>query len=104
MSGAWEETQMKSLLCGAVAVLALAGSAMAQDKVTIRFANIFDGPGSEKWEPVLADFMAANPNIEVKSESVAGSGAAVYPDVLRTSMASGDPADVFFMWGGSIVK
>lgn len=95
---------MKSLICGAVAVLALAGSAVAQDKVTLRFANIFDGPTSEKWEPVLADFMAANPNIEVKSESVAGSGAAVYPDVLRTSMASGDPADVFFMWGGSIVK
>jgi raffinose/stachyose/melibiose transport system substrate-binding protein len=48
--------------------------------------------------------MAAHPDIEVKSESVAGSGAAVYPDVLRTSMASGDPADVFFLWGGSISK
>ncbi|MGV3491367.1 MAG: ABC transporter substrate-binding protein [Devosia sp.] len=96
---------MKSLLCGAVAVLALVGSAaIAQDKVTLRFANIFDAAGSERWEPVFADFMAANPNIEVRSESVAGSGAAVYPDVLRTSMASGDPPDVFFMWGGSIVK
>ncbi len=93
---------MKALLCGAVAALALAGSAVAQDKVTIRFANIFDGPGAEKFQPVLDDFMATHPNIEVKSESVAGSGAAVYPDVLRTSMASGDPADVFFMWGGSI--
>lgn len=96
---------MKALLCGAVAVVALASSAVvAQDKVALRFANIFDGPGSERWEPVLADFMATHPNIEIKSESVAGSGAAVYPDVLRTSMASGDPPDVFFMWGGSIVK
>ena len=96
---------MKALLCGAVAVIALASSAVtAQDKVTLRFANVFDGPTSEKWEPVLADFMAANPNIEVKAESVAGSGAAVYPDVLRTSMASGDPPDVFFLWGGSIAK
>lgn len=94
---------MKALLCGAVAVLALAGSAaVAQDKVILRFANIFDGPASERWEPILQDFMAANPNIEVRSESTAGSGAAVYPDVLRNAMASGDPPDVFFMWGGSI--
>ena len=38
------------------------------------------------------------------SESTAGSGAAVYPDVLKTSMASGNPPDLFFMWGGSIAE
>jgi len=96
---------MKSLICGAFAAAMLLGSgALAQDKTTIRFANTFDGPSAENWEPVLQAFMAAHPDIEVKSESVAGSGAAVYPDVLRTSMASGDPADVFFLWGGSIAK
>jgi len=77
---------------------------MAQEKTTIRFANPFDGATSALWEPVLSDFMAANPTIEVKAESVAGSGAALYPDVLRTSMAAGDPPDVFFLWGGSIAK
>jgi len=33
----------------------------------------------------------------VTLETVAGSGAAVYPGVLRTSMAAGDPPDVYFM-------
>lgn len=97
---------MKSLICGAVALAAALAStgAMAQDKTTIRFATILDGPGMERWEPVLAAFHEEHPNIEVRVESTAGSGAAVYPDVLRTSMASGDPPDVFFMWGGSIAK
>ncbi len=96
---------MKRLLCGALAIAALFSSAaIAQDTTTIRFANIFDGPGAERFQPVLDAFAAAHPDIIVKSESVAGSGAAVYPDVLRTSMASGDPADVFFLWGGSISK
>lgn len=94
---------MKALLCGAVALAALIGTAaFAQDKTIVRFANVFDGPGSERWEPVLQDFMATHPDIEIRSESTAGSGAAVYPDVLRNAMASGDPPDIFFMWGGSI--
>lgn len=96
---------MKSLLSGAlVAAVLLSAPAMAQEKTVLRFANAFDGAASERWEPVLKAFMAAHPDIEVKAESVAGSGAAVYPDVLRTSMASGDPPDVFFLWGGSIAK
>ena len=46
---------MKSVLCGALAVAALlAAPALAQDKTTIRFANIFDGPTAELWAPVLA--------------------------------------------------
>lgn len=96
---------MKSLFCSALALtMLIATPAFAQEKTTIRFANIFDGPGSERWEPVLEAFMQAHPDIEVRSESTAGSGAAIYPDLLRTSLASGDPADVFFMWGGSIAN
>ena len=92
---------MKALLCGAMLAASLFGTAaLAEDKVSLRFATIFDGPALELWAPVIAGFTAAHPNIDVKIESTAGSGAAVYPDVLRTSMASGDPADVFFLWGG----
>ena len=76
--------------------------AVAQEKTTLRLFTIFDAPAMERWEPVIAAFEEANPDIDVQVETVAGSGAAVYPDVLRTSMASGDPADVFFMWGGEI--
>lgn len=90
------------VVLSAVAMLALAGSAMAQDKTTLRFANIMDAAGIERFKPVLDEFHAAYPDIEVKMEGVAGSGSAVYPDLLRTSMASGDPPDVFFMWGGTV--
>lgn len=50
------------------------------------------------------EFEKQHPKYDIEPETVAGSWAAVYPDVLRTSMASGDPADVFFMWGGSIAQ
>ncbi len=65
-------------------------------------ATVFDATGVENWQPVLDAFTAANPDITVTMETVAGSGAAMYPDMLRTAMASGDPADVFFMWGGTV--
>lgn len=95
---------MKGLLyAGAVALaVAAAGSATAQEKQTLRWMTIFDAAQAERWTPVLEAFHKANPDIEVKLETIAGSGAAVYPDVLRTAMASGDPPDVFFMWGGEI--
>lgn len=81
-------------------LVALSGSAEAKE--TLRLMTVFDAPAVKLWEPVLAAYNEANPDIEVKMETVAGSGAAVYPDVLRTAMASGDPPDVFFMWGGEI--
>jgi len=86
----------------AIAAAIGAAPAGAADKTTLRFFTIFDAPAMESWQPVIDAFKAANPDIDVKVETVAGSGAAVYPDVLRTSMASGDPADIFFMWGGEI--
>ncbi len=92
----------KLLLGTAASLMMLAANAEAQEK--IRFFTIFDATQVELWTPVIEAFEAANPEYEVELETVAGSGAAVYPDVLRTSMASGDPADVFFMWGGSIAQ
>jgi len=94
---------MKTILAVAVAAAALfAVPALAQDKVTITLATAFDANVQDAWQPVLDDFQKANPNIEVKVNNTGGSGAAVYPDVLRTAMASGQPPDVFFLWGGSI--
>lgn len=74
------------------------------EQVTLRWANIIGGPGAEQWQEVVDAFEAEHPNITVSSESTAGSGAAIYPDVLKTSMASGAPPDLFFMWGGSIAQ
>jgi raffinose/stachyose/melibiose transport system substrate-binding protein len=74
------------------------------EKIELRWANIIGADGQEQWQQVIDAFQAEHPNIVVKSESTAGSGAAVYPDVLKTSMASGSPPDLFFMWGGSIAQ
>lgn len=94
---------MKTKFILASAALALMSTgALAQE--TVRFATIFDAVAVERWTPVIAEFEKQNPDIKIALETTAGSGAAVYPDVLRTSMASGDPPDVFFMWGGSIAE
>ena len=84
------------------AVALLSTGALAQE--TVRFSTIFDATAVGRWTPVIAEFERQNPDINIELETTAGSGAAVYPDVLRTSMASGDPPDVFFMWGGSIAQ
>lgn len=83
-------------------VVLLLWGAQASAQTTLRFFTIFDAPAIEMWQPIFQDYMASHPDIRIAHESVAGSGAAVYPDVLRTSMAAGDPPDVFFMWGGEI--
>lgn len=92
-----------------VAALALAmaspamAPAIAQD-ITLRWFTVFDATATALFEPVIAAYEAENPGINIELETVAGSGAAVYPDVLRTSMASGEPPDLYFMWGGSIAR
>ena len=83
---------------------AAAQPAASGEKVTLRFANWLDAQGQEDWEPVLAAFEEKYPNIDVVFESTSGSGAAVYPDMLKTAIASGSPPDVFHMWGGSIAQ
>jgi raffinose/stachyose/melibiose transport system substrate-binding protein len=89
--------------CAAAAVGALVAlPAFAQDRTNLRFFTNFDGARVKLWDPILEEFHKSHPDITVKMETVAGSGAAIYPDVLRTSIAAGDPPDVFFMWGGEI--
>lgn len=91
---------MRSMLCRlAVLGAMVAAPAVAQD---IRIAGVFDADGAAKFQPVIDAFQAANPGMTVTMENTAGSGAAMYPDMLRTAMASGDPADAFFMWGGTV--
>jgi raffinose/stachyose/melibiose transport system substrate-binding protein len=77
-------------------------AAPSGEKITLRFATIFDAAAMEQWQPVLDEYSSLNPNIEIAVEATAGSGAAIYPDVLKTAMASGAPPDMFFMWGGEI--
>ncbi len=76
----------------------------AGKEITLRVATIFDATSLEQWQPIWDAFMADNPNIKVEVESTAGSGAAIYPDQLKTAMASGNPPDIFFMWGGTVAS
>lgn len=84
------------------ATTAPAEPAAGGEKVKLRIASIWDAQTMEKAQPILDDYMKANPNIEIAVENTSGSGAALYPDVLKTSIASGNPPDTFFMWGGEI--
>ncbi len=84
------------------ASLILAVPASAQQSVKLRFFTNFDANTVKIWTPIIEAYEKQAPGVKVTLETVAGSGAAIYPDVLRTSIAAGDPPDVFFMWGGEI--
>src|SRR5688500_2334804 len=60
-------------------------AAPAGEQITLRWANIMDATAQEQWAPIIEAFEAENPNIDIVVESTAGSGAAIYPDVLKTS-------------------
>jgi raffinose/stachyose/melibiose transport system substrate-binding protein len=88
----------------ALSVLSTAATAAgrAQEEVELRFLSWTGQTQEPEFEAMLEEFTASHPNITFSSETVAGTGAATYPDVLRTGMAGGDPPDLFYMWGGSI--
>lgn len=81
---------------------AVAVAGRAQENVELRFLSWTGSNQEPEFEAMLEEFTASHPNITISSETVAGTGAATYPDVLRTGMAGGDPPDLFYMWGGSI--
>jgi raffinose/stachyose/melibiose transport system substrate-binding protein len=89
------------LVSGFGSVLAT-GLVRAQEPVELRFLSWTAANQEQQFNEMLAEFTAAHPNITISSETVAGTGAATYPDVLRTGIAGGDPPDLFYMWGGSI--
>ena len=70
--------------------------------VKFRHYTWVGGPQKELYDGLLKEYMDTHPGVEVAHETVAGTGAATYPDVIKTGMAAGSPPDVFFMWGGSL--
>lgn len=77
----------------AAAAALLAAPALAQDKTTVTFANWASAEGATRpgIEKVIADFEAANPDIEIRSEAISFSEIARQM-VLR--IRSGNPPDV----------
>lgn len=82
-------------------------AAPAGEKETIRAFTFF--AGSDQWAPVwkqvIADYMAANPNVTIVDESAPTAGA---NDVFRTKMnsdlAAKTPADVALFYNGVDAK
>lgn len=91
-----------TLLGAASTVALLSASAVAQDKITVTFANWASAEGTTRdgIEKIIADFEAANPNIDIVSESISFSEIARQL-VLRAR--SGNPPDVAQISGNDTI-
>jgi len=70
-----------------------------QEPVRLRFYTWEVDAGKPVVEKMLADFNETHSGIEVVHESAQDP---TYQDLLYTAVASGDPADVFYMWWGAL--
>ena len=86
----------------AAAIVGSAGAAVAEGPVTLRFMTAFEASDVANWQPVIAAYESQHAGVAVKLDAIGGSGAAVYPDVLRTAIAAGNPPDIFTNWGGEV--
>ena len=83
--------------------LALTGLiAKAQSNVELNFLTVWGDEAAKIFQGAVAEYQKANSNVTIKVNTVAGTGAATYPNVLRTNIAGGKAPDIFFMWGGSL--
>ena len=85
-----------------VAAVMATAAAQAQTATTLRFMTAFEANDVSAWQPVVAAYESQHPGVAIKLDAIGGSGAAVYPDVLRTSIAAGNPPDIFTNWGGEV--
>jgi len=76
-------------------------SAQAQT-IQLNFLAWYGEDQAKVFNQALAEYQKLNPNVKINISYVAGTGAATYPNVLRTSIAGGRAPDMFTMWGGSI--
>jgi raffinose/stachyose/melibiose transport system substrate-binding protein len=89
----------------AIAAIPFATSAFlaqAQSNVELNFLTVWGEDGAKIFQGAIAEYQKANPGVTIKMTTVSGTGAATYPNVLRTSIAGGKAPDLFFMWGGSL--
>lgn len=84
---------------GAILVSALGGAALAQDEA-VEF-DLYDlhhlDPGKSFIEGVVADYMEANPNVQINLTILENEA---LKDKIAVEMQSGNPPDLFQSWGG----
>ena len=114
MSSLKRKTVMRSTTALVVGALALTGCGGDADgggaeaggeggdtAASLRLLTYDDEAGAELLREQLAAFTEET-GIEVSLETVPGSGAAIYPDKLRTELLGGNAPDIWRIWGGEI--
>lgn len=80
-----------------------AGSrALAQTPVNLTVLTWYNADQEKLFNQAIAEYQKATPGVTIKQTTVAGTGAATFPNVLRTSIAGGRAPDIFTMWAGSL--
>ncbi len=100
----------KRLVTSGVLVAALLGSsglgAMPRvaraDSVHLTFLTLYSADQSKVFNAAIQEFERSHPGITITHNTVPGTGAATYPNQLRTDIAGGNAPDLFFMWGGTL--
>jgi len=86
-----------SICC--LVVLGIVGIAAA---IELRVMTVWGGQQKEYLDQMFAEYTSLNPEVKISHESVAGTGAATYIEVLKTAAAAGTAPDVWFNWGGEL--
>lgn len=74
----------------------------ADGKVTIDFWHLDSNDlHSPEWERFAAEFMAMNPNVDIKITVLENDA---YKSKIATVMQSGNPPDIFRSWGGGVMN
>lgn len=79
---------------------ALASGQAQQVKLSI--LSWYNADQAKVFDQALRDYEKLNPNVKITHTTVSGTGAATYPNVLRTSIAGGRAPDIFTMWAGTL--
>ncbi len=72
------------------------------EEVTLRVMTVWGGEQKEFLDELFEEYSKSHPNITIRHEVSAGSGAATYQEVLKTGLNSGTGPDVFFEWAGTL--
>jgi raffinose/stachyose/melibiose transport system substrate-binding protein len=88
-------------LIGASGLGAVPQSARAAT-VNLTFLTWYASPAATAFNGAIKDFEKSHPGITITQNTVAGTGAATFPNQLRTDIAGGSAPDLFTMWGGTL--
>lgn len=87
---------------GAAASPTAAPATASTGQVKLNHLTWLASPQKERYDELLKEYQQSHQSVQIEHQTVPGTGAATYPDVIKTGMAAGSPPDLFFMWGGSI--